>query len=423
MEKRKTNLKNILNVISGNFLEMYDFTVYGYYSESIGKNFFPTNNEFVSLLLAFLVFGMSYAIRPIGAVILGSYIDTHGRKKGLLITLILMSIGTLLICCTPSYFQIGIFAPIIVILGRLLQGFSAGAELGGVSVYLYEIAPVNKKAFYVCWQSASQQLAVIFAAIIGIILSYLFTSKQMNNFGWRIPFFIGLMIIPYLFWLRNKLEETEIFKKNKNNVSIKTILLSIIKNFKIIILSVIMTITTSCSFYMITVFFRSYTKIELGFNSQQSFLILILIGISNLFWLPIISKLSDKIGRRPLLLLFSFLIFSTFYPALSILIKSHNIIIFLWFSFMYAGFNSTLLVTLIEIIPNQVKATGFSIAYSISVTLGGFTPSISIFLINYTNNKASPGIFITIVSLITLLATIFILPKYSKYYWNPKIKY
>ena len=192
----------VARVASGNFLEMYDFMVFGYYAAAIARAFFPAHSDFASLMLSLMTFGAGFLMRPLGAIFLGAYIDHHGRRAGLLLTLGLMSLGTLSIALTPSYAAIGLLAPLIVVSGRLLQGFSAGAELGGVSVYLAEIATPGHKGFYVSWQSASQQLAVIFAALLGVALTALLTAEQMARFGWRVPLWIGCAIVPLLLMLR-----------------------------------------------------------------------------------------------------------------------------------------------------------------------------------------------------------------------------
>ena len=173
----------VVRVSSGNFLEMYDFMVFGYYAAAIAKVFFPTGNEFASLMLSLGTFGAGFLMRPLGAIVLGAYIDRHGRRKGLMLTLGLMAVGTLTIGLPPGYATIGLLAPILVLLGRLLQGFSAGVELGGVSVYLAEIATPGNKGFYVAWQSGSQQVAVVFAALLGVLLSRLLPPDQIDAVG------------------------------------------------------------------------------------------------------------------------------------------------------------------------------------------------------------------------------------------------
>ena len=168
---RESKIWSVVRVSSGNFLEMYDFMVFGYYASAIGNAFFPGGNPFLSLMLSLMTFGAGFLMRPLGAIVLGSYTDRHGRRAGLILTLGLMSIGIISIACVPGYQKIGLLAPLLVLIGRLLQGFSAGMELGGVSVYLSEIATPGHKGFYVSWQSASQQMAVMFAALIGVFLN------------------------------------------------------------------------------------------------------------------------------------------------------------------------------------------------------------------------------------------------------------
>ena len=179
--ERKAKLRSVVRVSSGNFLEMYDFMVFGYYASAIGSTFFPSNVPFVSLMLSLMTFGAGFLMRPLGAIVLGAYTDVHGRRKGLILTLALMSFGIVTIACTPGYAKIGLSAPILVLLGRLVQGFSAGMELGGVSVYLSEIATPGHKGFYVSWQSASQQVAVMFAALMGVALTSIMPAPKLTT--------------------------------------------------------------------------------------------------------------------------------------------------------------------------------------------------------------------------------------------------
>src|SRR6202047_518952 len=192
---------------------MYDFMVFGYYASAIGNTFFPSGIPFVSLMLSLMTFGAGFLMRPLGAIVLGAYTDVHGRRKGLILTLTLMSFGIVTIACTPGYATIGVLAPILVLLGRLLQGFSAGMELGGVSVYLSEIATPGHKGFYVSWQSASQQVAVMVASILGVGLTLWLSPATVALWGWRLPFLVGCLIIPVLFLLRRSLAETDAFQK------------------------------------------------------------------------------------------------------------------------------------------------------------------------------------------------------------------
>src|ERR1700759_819031 len=212
----------ILRATSGNFLEQFDFFLFGFYASAIAKAFFPAQNDTAALLNTFGVFWLGALMRPVGAIVLGAYIDKIGRRQGLIVTLALMALGTVIITICPSYAAIGIAAPIIVLIGRLIQGFSAGVELGGVSVYLSEIATPGNRGFYTSFQSSSQQVAIFVAAFIGFVLREAMPADTfLDSIGgiakWRIPFFIGCISIPVIFFLRRTLEETPEFLKMKKH--------------------------------------------------------------------------------------------------------------------------------------------------------------------------------------------------------------
>ena len=231
-EQRRTKIQTVARVASGNFLEMYDFMVFGYFSAAIGRAYFPAKSEFASLMLSMTTFAVGFLVRPLGAIFLGAYIDHIGRRKGLLVTLALMSVGTLTIALVPGYETIGLFAPILVVLGRLCQGFSAGVELGGVSVYLSEIATPGHKGFYVSWQSGSQQLAVAFAAVLGFSLSHLLSPLDLQAWGWRLPLIVGCLIVPFIYMIRRTLQETAEFSARKHHPTPAEIYASMLLNWR-----------------------------------------------------------------------------------------------------------------------------------------------------------------------------------------------
>ncbi len=314
--ERKTKIFAVVRVASGNFLEMYDFMVFGYYASAIGHAFFPNGNPFISLMLSFMTFGAGFLIRPIGAIVLGAYADKHGRRAGLILSLGLMSIGILSIACVPGYATIGLVAPILVLTGRLLQGFSAGMELGGVSVYLSEIATPGHKGFYVSWQSASQQVAVMFAALMGLALNAVLPVQKMTVWGWRIPLLVGCLIIPFLLWLRRSLEESDEFVARRRHPSTAEIIQSLTSNSRIVVIGTIMFVMTTVSFYTITAYTPTFGGAVLHLSSFDSFVVTFCVGASNLFWLPVMGSLSDRIGRFPLLAGCTFLMLLTAYPAM-----------------------------------------------------------------------------------------------------------
>ena len=406
----ESKVKSVFRVVSGNFLEMYDFMVYGYYASAIAKTYFPSGNEFASLMLALSVFGAGFLMRPIGAIVLGAYIDHHGRRKGLILTLTMMAIGTLLVAVIPGYATIGVLAPIIVLLGRLLQGFSAGVELGGVSVYLSEIATKGNKGFYCSWQSGSQQVAVVFAALIGVGMSQILPPDQMTSWGWRVPFIIGCLIVPFLFIIRRSLQETEEFLARKHRPEMREIMKSMISNWGVVLAGMGMVIMTTVSFYMITAYTPTFGKEVLKLSSIDALVVTVFIGLSNLVWLPLSGAISDRIGRRPVLLFFTILTILTAYPAVQWLVADPSFLrllgVEMWLSFLYGSYNGAMVVALTEVMPVEVRTTGFSLAYSLATTIGGFTPAISTYLIHVTGNKAAPGAWMSVAAVCGLIATL-----------------
>jgi len=411
-EKRKEQIWSVVRVSSGNFLEMYDFFVFGYYASAIGKVFFPTGSDFAQLMLAFMTFGAGFLMRPLGGIFLGAYIDHYGRRNGLMLTLGLMAIGTLSIALVPGYATLGALAPAIVVVGRLIQGFSAGVELGGVSVYLAEIATPGNKGFYVSWQSGSQQIAVIFVAILGVLLSTLIPPDTMVVWGWRIPFLIGCLIIPLLFILRSSLKETEEFEKRRSTVpSPREILRQLGQNWQIVLIGMLLVTMTTVSFYFITAYTPTFGREVLKLSNIDSLIVTMFVGISNLFWLPVMGAVSDRIGRKPVLIVFTLLMILSAYPALSWLVSSPSfarlLAVELWFSFIYGSYNGAMVVALTEIVPLHVRTSGFSVAYSLATaTFGGFTPAVVTYLIHATDNRAVAGLWLMFAAGCGLVATL-----------------
>jgi len=406
---RHDSFKAIIRVVSGNFLEMYDFMVYGYYAPAIARTYFPSHSAYASLLLTLLAFAAGFVMRPIGAIVLGAYIDHHGRRRGLILTLCLMAIGTLLVAAVPSYATIGVLAPLLVVAGRLLQGFSAGVELGGVSVYLSEIATPGHRGFYCSWQSASQQVAVVFAALLGLLLQYWLPPQAMTDWGWRVPFLIGCLIVPFLFVIRRSLEETEAFMARRKP-GISEIYRSMLAHGEIVLVGMAMVMMTTVSFYLITAYTPTFGIEVLKLSQFDVFVVTLCVGISNFVWLPLMGALSDRVGRRPLLLACTVLALLSAYPVLRWLVASPDfgklLGVELWLSFIYASYNGAMVVTLTEIMPADVRTTGFSLAYSLATTVGGSSLAISQWLIHMTGNKAAPGWWMSFAALCGLIATL-----------------
>jgi MHS family citrate/tricarballylate:H+ symporter-like MFS transporter len=405
-----SKLGAILRVTSGNFLEQFDFFLFGFYATYISQTFFPATSEFASLMMTFAVFGSGFLMRPLGAIVLGAYIDKVGRRKGLIVTLSIMAAGTVLIALVPGYASIGIAAPILVLLGRLLQGFSAGAEMGGVSVYLAEIATPGRRGFFTSWQSASQQVAIILAASLGYAINASMEAADVAAWGWRIPFFIGCLIIPFIFIIRRSLQETDAFKARSHHPSASEVFRSMRDNWRTVLAGGLLASMTTTTFYLITVYTPTFGRSVLNLSTSDSLVVTLFVGLSNFIWLPIGGTISDRIGRRPLLLAVSLLCIFTAYPAMHWLAAAASferlLAVLLYFSFFFGIYNGAMVAALTEVMPQNVRVVGFSLAFSLATAVfGGFTPAISTILVQATGDKASPAYWLMFAALCGFTAT------------------
>jgi MHS family citrate/tricarballylate:H+ symporter-like MFS transporter len=407
----KSRIGAILRATSGNFLEQFDFFLFGFYASYIAKAFFPSENETAALLNAFGVFWLGALMRPVGAIVLGAYIDRIGRRQGLIVTLAIMALGTVTIAFCPTYASIGIAAPAIVLIGRLLQGFSAGVELGGVSVYLAEISTPGNRGFYTSFQSASQQVAIFVAAIIGYALSEMMAPTSVAAWGWRIPFFIGCLIIPFIFFLRRTLEETPAFLAMKKHPTTSEVFSSAAVNWKIIVLGMMMAVLTTTTFYFVTVYTPTFGKTVLKLSTQDALLVTLLVAVTNFIWNPVGGAVSDRVGRKPVLLTIACLSFVTAYPALHWLVAAPTfgkmLAVEMMFSFYFGVYSGTILGALVEVVPAHVRTTCFSLAFALAAGLfGTFTPFASTWLIDHTGDKAAPGFWLMCAAALGIIAAL-----------------
>jgi MFS family permease len=292
-----------------------------------------------------------------------------------------------------------------------VQGLSAGVEIGGVSVYLAEVATPGHKGFYVSWQSASQQIAVIFAALLGLILASVLPPPQMQAWGWRLPLLIGSMLIPFVFLLRRSLTETDEFLARKHRPDRAEILRTVIGNWRLVVLGMMLSTTTTVTFYLITAYTPTFGSTVLHLSSTDSMIVTLCVGLCNFICLPLSGALSDRIGRRPLLIFFSICALVTAYPALSWLAGGVSfgrlLTVELWFSVIFGSYNGAMVVFLTEIMPVKVRTAGFSLAYSLATGIfGGFTPAVSTYLIHETGNRAMPGAWLALAGAMGLTATL-----------------
>ena len=412
----KSRIGAILRATSGNFLEQFDFFLFGFYAQDIARAFFPAGDDTAALLNAYGVFWLGALMRPVGAVVLGSYIDRIGRRQGLIVTLALMALGTVVIAFCPSYAAIGVAAPVIVLIGRLIQGFSAGVELGGVSVYLSEISTPGNRGFYTSFQSSSQQVAIFVAAIIGFALREAIPGDTFLDVAggiakWRIPFFIGCLIIPVIFMLRRSLEETPAFLAMKKHPTASEVFSSAIANWRIVILGMMIAILTSTTFYFITVYAPGFGK-QLNLSPTGTLLITLLVAVTNFIWNPVGGAVSDRLGRRTVLVTIATLSLVTAYPALSWLAANPTLekllVVQMMFSFYFGTYSGAMLGSLVEIVPAHVRTTCFSIAFALAAGIfGTSTPFVATKLISATGgDRASPAYWLMFAAVLGIIAAL-----------------
>jgi MFS transporter, MHS family, citrate/tricarballylate:H+ symporter len=407
---KRVSLKPIVQVAAGNALEIYDLMIYGYYARYIAHSFFPSSNGYVSLMLTLTTFAVGFLARPFGAIVLGAYTDRHGRRKGLLLSLTLMCVGILSLACTPSYAQIGLMAPLIVVVGRLLQGFSAGAELGGVVVYLAEIAPPNRRAFYTCWQAGSQQFAVMASSIIGLVLLYALTPDQMHGWGWRIPLLFGCVVMPILFWLRADLAETDVFARKRTTPSFGEIYKGLTSSWRIMVLCFSTVPFANVVNQTITTYAPTYVA-SLHLGVMAAFVTLFFVGLTTLVCLPLMALVADRVNRRSMLIVVSLAAAVTAYPLLAWLAVAPSVFKFvtfeLWFSFMYAAYSAVQVATMVELVPGQARTAGYAFAQAASAAVfGGFTPAVLTWLDHTFKNNAMVGLWLAVNAAIGLVAAL-----------------
>ena len=411
-EKAFSGVKAILAATLGNLLEIYDFIVFGMFAIPISKSFFPNSSEASALLLTFLIFGAGFLARPLGAFVLGSYADRRGRKKALTLTLFLMATGTAFVAFCPGYRTIGIMAPIIVVIGRLIQGFSAGGEIGSAVAMLVESAPKEKRGFYAAFQQLSQGGGVLLAGLVGFTLSIIFTNDHLVDWGWRIAFAIGLLIVPVGLAIRRNVDETQIFRQDKA-IRKNSAFWGLVKEHKLAVLTAIgVMIFWTISSY-VSNYFTTYSIKQLHLSSSASYAGQIAYGLTMLVACPLCGLLSDRIGRKiPMLigsagtLILSYPLFYllTKFPSVQTLVLTQVVI-----CLFLALYGSCATAVLGEIFPTSVRATGVAVSYAFGVMIfGGFTPAIITWLIAYIGDEMAISYYLAAASLISCVIVMFL---------------
>ncbi|MGH8780613.1 MFS transporter [Paraburkholderia sp.] len=402
---RQSAWRTVAAASVGNALEWFDLVVYGFFAVIISKLFFPAGNDAVSLLLTLGTFGVSFFMRPLGAIVLGAYADRAGRKAALTLSILLMMIGTLIIAILPTYATIGVAAPVILVTARLIQGFSAGGEFGSATAFLAEHVPA-RRGFFASWQVASQGLTTLLAAGFGAVLTGGLSPAQMAAWGWRVPFFFGLLIGPVAWYIRTKLDETPEFLAAETT---DTPLRDTFANQKLrLAIAVGIVVLGTVSTYLV-LFMPTFGVKQLGLAPSLTFGAIALTGLIQLVFAPFVGHLSDRLGRTSIMLVPAVLLLVLIYPLFAYLVANPTlgtlIVVQIVLGFLMTGYFAALPGLLSEIFPVQTRTTGMSLAYNIAVTIfGGFGPFIIAWLIDASGTKVAPSFYMIFAALVSLIA-------------------
>jgi MHS family proline/betaine transporter-like MFS transporter len=407
LSQRQPLSKVVIAATIGNVLEWFDFLVYGYFAVTIAEVFFPTGNPTISLLITFGAFGLSYLARPLGAVVIGTYTDRHGRKAGLTLSIALMMIGTILMVVTPGYATIGLAAPLIITAARLLQGFSVGGEFGSAVAFLVEHGH-HRKGYAASWQWASTGIISVIVALFGITLTTTLTHDQLVDWGWRIPYVFGLLVGPAGLYIRSRMTETPAFTQAKpESVPIRTLLSE--QPFRVV-LALGASIISNSSYYLL-LYIPTYAIKQLHLPASTGFIATLVGGVILAVFSLVAGHSSDKIGRPRIMLAMAVLFLVTAYPVFYLMVASPSLATAVfavgWLNLVKAGYSGVLPSLMSEQFPVETRAVGVAFSYSVSVTIfGGFAPFVATWLIALTGNPLSPSYYLMATALLSIIALV-----------------
>ncbi|MBV8778410.1 MAG: MFS transporter [Alphaproteobacteria bacterium] len=389
--------KVIVAATIGNVLEWFDFVVYGFLAVTIAEVFFPVGDPTVSLLVTFGAFGLAYLVRPLGAILIGSYTDRHGRKAGLTLSIGLMMIGTTLMAITPSYAAIGITAPVFITLARLLQGLSVGGEFGTSVAFLSEHGS-GRRGFAASWQFSVAGLITALASLFGVALTTLLTHDQLLSWGWRLPYLFGMLVGPAGLYIRWKLSETQEFIEAEQPESMP--IRELLSKYPLaVLLALGASIISNSSFYILA-YIPTYGQKTLHLPAYTGFTATLVGGFVLAIFSPIFGHLSDKMAFRPRIMVVSaWLFFLTSWPCFLLMSAwptlTACIVAVSWLQLLKAGYSGVLPSVLGEQFPVAVRAIGVSLSFSTAVTIfGGFAPLVATWLIAQTGDPLSPSYYL-----------------------------
>lgn len=410
MNTSKTSqMRQVIAAVVGNALEWYDFIVYGFLSSIIASQFFPAADEYTSLLMALATFGVGFFMRPVGGVLLGVYADRKGRKAAMQLIITLMSVAIALITFAPTYAAIGLGAPLLIVVARMLQGFATGGEYASATAFLVESAPADKKGLYGSWQLFGQCLAVFAGAGMVALVTHLLGSERLQEWGWRIPFVVGLLIGPVGLWIRKYMDEPEEYLTARDRQKdAQPSLWQIISQHRQGVLACLgLTCVGTVAFYVVLVNMPSFAHKQLGLPLDEVLSVQMLAVALMAVVIPLAGALSDRLGRRPVLLGFTLLFTVLVYPLFAWVAAAPSIerllVMQLLLCAAIGGIFGPSPTTLAEQFPIEVRSTGVAVAYNMAVMLfGGFAPLIVTWLTKVLQTPVAPAFYVVGACLIGL---------------------
>lgn len=400
---RPSTVRAVIAASIGNALEWFDFVVYAFFAVTIAKLFFPGGDETISLLLALATFGVTFVVRPLGAIVLGAYADRHGRRAAFTLAIGLMVVGTAMIAAAPTYATAGIAAPLIILLARIVQGISAGGEFGSATAFLSEQNPA-RRGFYASWQFASQGITTILATGFGAALTSILTVEQLEAWGWRVPFIFGLLIGPVAYYIRRHVDETLEFRSTE--VSQSPLRDAVVNSKQRLLISFGTVVLCTVGTYTI-LFMPIYATRQLGLPAPGAFMATLLAGTIQLVMIPMFGALSDRIGRLPMGMAAAIAMLLSIYPLFGWLAANPTLPTLLAvetvMAVLMAAYLGGLPALMSDLFPTQLRTTGLSISYAFGVAIfGGFAPFINAWLIATTGSKLAPSFYLMVAAMISL---------------------
>ncbi|WER45010.1 MFS transporter [Cupriavidus sp. WKF15] len=397
----------IAAITIGNGLEFYDFVVYSFFATLIGRLYFPVDNPTGQLLMSFATFGVGFLMRPLGGLLIGMYADRAGRKPAVALTLWLMGLSSLIFVVTPPYAQIGILAPMMVVLARLVQGFAIGGEMGASTALLLEYADDRTRGFYTGWQPFSQGLAALLGAVTGLVLSNVLAPAELESWGWRLAFLIGILVIPVGLVIRRRLEETAEPTHHGEHAAQWPLLR---QHAREVLASILLMIGLASSTYIVVYYLSNYAVSVLKMPLSLSIWAGCIAALVQVALSPFAGRLADRIGRKTVVLWSRVALLVMVYPAFVLINAEPSLarllVVVACLSVPMSMTAPASMVLVSEVLPQRLRATGLSIAYCVAIAIfGGFAQYFSTRLIQITGDANAPALYVIgcgVVSLIGL---------------------